>query len=86
MANDKEKNAIASEVYGSLNHGRLKDKLDWVDSVSFTVDDRLEALNIKEINDIVEKCKDTKLIQWQISVHNGKLAISIIDLRETLHH
>ena len=56
MANDKEKIAIASEVYGSLNYGRLKDKLDWVDSVSFTIDDRLEALNIKEINDIVEKC------------------------------
>jgi len=31
MVNDKEKNAIASKVYGSLNHGRLKDKLDWVD-------------------------------------------------------
>ena len=55
MANDKIKNAIASEVYGSLNHGRLKDKLDWVDSVTFTIDDRLETLNIKEINDIVEK-------------------------------
>ena len=86
MANDKEKISIASEVYGSLNHGRLKDKLDWVDSVSFTIDDRLEALDIKEIIEIVEKCKDSKLIQWQISVHNGKLAISIIDIRETPRH
>ena len=86
MANDKERNAIATEIYGSLNNGRLKDKLDWIDSTSFTVSDRLEALNIKEINDIVEKCKDTKLIDWQISVHNGKLAISIIDIRQTLSH
>ena len=86
MANDKERNAIATEIYASLNNGRLKNKLYWVDSTSFTIGDRLEALNIKEINDIVEKCKDTKLIQWQISVHNGKLAISIINLRETLHH
>jgi hypothetical protein len=81
MAKEKERNAIATEIYGSLNNGRLKNKLDWVDSVSFTIDNRLEAFDIKEINDIVEKCKDTKLIQWQISVHNGKLAISIIDLR-----
>ena len=86
MANDKERNTIETEIYGSLNNGRLKDKLDWIDSTSFTVSDRLEALNIKEINDIVEKCKDTKLIDWQISVHNGKLAISIIDIRQTLSH
>jgi len=86
MENDKERNTIATEIYGSLNNGRLKDKLDWIDSTSFTVSDRLEALNIKEINDIVEKCKDTKLIDWQISVHNGKLAISIIDIREPLHN
>jgi hypothetical protein len=86
MANDKQRNTIATEIYGSLNNGRLKDKLDWIDSTSFTVSDRLEALNIKEINDIVEKCKDTKLIDWQISVHNGKLAISIIDIREPLHN
>ena len=86
MANDKERNAIATEIYGSLNNGRLKNKLDWVDSTSFTIGDRLEALNIKEINDIVEKCKDTKLTDWQISVHNGKLAISIIDIRQTLSH
>ncbi len=86
MANDKERNTIATEIYESLNNGRLKDKIDWIDSTSFTVSDRLEALNIKEINDIVEKCKDTKLIDWQISVHNGKLAISIIDIRQTLSH
>lgn len=86
MTNDKERNAIATEIYGSLNNGRLKNKLDWVDSTSFTIGDRLEALNIKEINDIVEKCKDTKLIDWQMSVHNGKLAISIIDIRQTLSH
>ena len=86
MANDKERNTIATEIYGSLNNGRLKDKLDWVDSVTFTINDRLEATIIKEISNIVEKCKDTKLIQWQISVHNGKLAISIIDIREPLNH
>ena len=86
MANDKERNAIATQIYGSLNSGRLKDKLDWVDSVTFTINDRLEATRIKEISDIVEECKDTKLIDWQISIHNGKLAISIIDIRETLHH
>ncbi len=86
MANDKERNTIATEIYESLNNGRLKDKLDWIDSTSFTVSDRLEALNIKEISDIVEKCKNTKLIDWQISVHNGKLAISIIDIRQTLSH
>ena len=86
MANDKERNTIATEIYESLNNGRLKDKIDWIDSTSFTISDRLEALNIKEINDIVEKCKDTKLIDWQISVHNGKLAISIIDIRQTLSH
>ena len=34
MANDKERNAIATEIYGSLNNGRLKDKLDWVDSIT----------------------------------------------------
>jgi hypothetical protein len=86
MPNEKERNTIAIEIYGSLNNGRLKDKLDWIDSHSFTISDRLGALNIKEINDIVEKCKDTKLIDWQISVHNGKLAISIIDIRQTLSH
>ena len=86
MANDKERNAIATEIYGSLNTGRLKNKVDWVDSVTFTIDDRLEALNIKEINEIVEKCKDTKLIDWAISAHNSKLAISVIDIREPLHH
>lgn len=86
MVNDKERNAIATEIYESLNNGRLKNKLDWVDSVTFTIDDRLEALTIKEISDIVEKCKDTKLIDWQISVHNGKLAISVIDIRQTLSH
>jgi hypothetical protein len=83
MTNDKERNAIATEIYESLKNSRLKNKLDWVDSTSFTIDDRLEASNVKEINDIVEKCKDTKLIDWQISVHNGKLAISIIDIRQT---
>jgi hypothetical protein len=84
MANDKERNDIATEIYENLKNGRLKNKLDWVDSVTFTIDDRLEAANIKEINDIVEKCSDTKLIEWQISVHNGKLSISIIDVRQTL--
>ena len=77
MANDKERNAIATEIYESLKNSRLKNKLDWVDSTSFTISDRLEALSIKEISDTVEKCKDTKLIDWQISIHNGKLAISI---------
>jgi hypothetical protein len=28
MANDKERNAIATEIYGSLNNGQLKNKLD----------------------------------------------------------
>jgi hypothetical protein len=84
MANDRERNAIAKEIFERLNNGRLKDKLDWVDSVTFTISDRLEALTIKEISDTVEKCKDTKLIDWQISVHNGKLAISIIDIRQPL--
>jgi hypothetical protein len=86
MANDKERNQIATEIYSSLNSGRLKDKLDWVDSVTFTINDRLEAAIIKEISNIVEKCKDTKLIDWAISVHNGKLAINVIDIREPLHH
>lgn len=86
MANDKERNAIATEIYESLKNGRLKDKIDWVDSTSFTIEDRLEALNIKEISDIVERRKDTKLIDWQIGVHNGKLAISIIDIRQTFTH
>jgi hypothetical protein len=57
MANDKERNAIATEIYGSLNNGRLKNKIDWLDSTIFTIGDRLEALNIKEINDIVENAK-----------------------------
>jgi hypothetical protein len=86
MANDKERNAIATEIYGRLNFGRLKDKLDWVGSVTFTITDRLEAASIKEISGIVDTCKDTKLIDWAISVHNGKLAISIIDIREPLNH